>query len=197
MRRLCSVPSLEVILTIAHREAGARRHTHLTLEHLLYRARARYRGREDPLRRRRRSAAAPHGSRRVPDASRSSSGAAAASASPSRRCVPPRAPDRRAARPERRARRGAVGRRPRSDAAGAEVVRGPALAAQGVTRLDVLNFISHGIAKVPVERRRGRGDPAPPPRADEDEESADCPESARRVHDQPERTRRGRRSSIR
>ena len=29
-------PSLELILTIAHREAGARRHTHLTLEHLLY-----------------------------------------------------------------------------------------------------------------------------------------------------------------
>ena len=29
-------PSLELILTIAHREASARRHTHLTLEHLLY-----------------------------------------------------------------------------------------------------------------------------------------------------------------
>ena len=29
-------PSLELILTVAHREAGARRHTHLTLEHLLY-----------------------------------------------------------------------------------------------------------------------------------------------------------------
>ncbi len=29
-------PSLEIILTVAHREAGARRHTHLTLEHLLY-----------------------------------------------------------------------------------------------------------------------------------------------------------------
>src|SRR4051812_12537307 len=29
-------PTLEVILTIAHREAGSRRHTHLTLEHLLY-----------------------------------------------------------------------------------------------------------------------------------------------------------------
>src|SRR4029079_13476417 len=28
--------SLEVILTIAHREASARRHTHLTLEHLLF-----------------------------------------------------------------------------------------------------------------------------------------------------------------
>jgi ATP-dependent Clp protease ATP-binding subunit ClpA len=29
-------PSLELILTIAHREAGSRRHSHLTLEHLLY-----------------------------------------------------------------------------------------------------------------------------------------------------------------
>ena len=29
-------PTLELILTIAHREANARRHTHLTLEHLLY-----------------------------------------------------------------------------------------------------------------------------------------------------------------
>jgi ATP-dependent Clp protease ATP-binding subunit ClpA len=29
-------PSLEVILTVAYREAAARRHTHLTLEHLLY-----------------------------------------------------------------------------------------------------------------------------------------------------------------
>jgi ATP-dependent Clp protease ATP-binding subunit ClpA len=29
-------PTVELILTIAHREAGSRRHTHLTLEHLLY-----------------------------------------------------------------------------------------------------------------------------------------------------------------
>src|SRR5215213_10544084 len=29
-------PSLEVILTVAYREASSRRHTHLTLEHLLY-----------------------------------------------------------------------------------------------------------------------------------------------------------------
>src|SRR3954467_1638216 len=29
-------PSLEVILTVAYREAAARRHTHLTLEHVLY-----------------------------------------------------------------------------------------------------------------------------------------------------------------
>jgi ATP-dependent Clp protease ATP-binding subunit ClpA len=29
-------PSLEVVLTVAYREAAARRHTHLTLEHLLY-----------------------------------------------------------------------------------------------------------------------------------------------------------------
>ena len=29
-------PALEVILTVAYREAAARRHTHLTLEHLLY-----------------------------------------------------------------------------------------------------------------------------------------------------------------
>ena len=29
-------PALEVILTVAYREAAARHHTHLTLEHLLY-----------------------------------------------------------------------------------------------------------------------------------------------------------------
>src|SRR6185437_12408193 len=29
-------PALEVVLTVAYREATARRHTHLTLEHLLY-----------------------------------------------------------------------------------------------------------------------------------------------------------------
>src|SRR4029078_11164451 len=34
--RVMFSPSLEVILTVAYREAAARRHTHLTLEHLLY-----------------------------------------------------------------------------------------------------------------------------------------------------------------
>src|SRR6187401_1250115 len=29
-------PSLEIVLTVAYREASSRRHTHLTLEHLLY-----------------------------------------------------------------------------------------------------------------------------------------------------------------
>src|SRR5918999_4552259 len=29
-------PSLEIVLTVAYREATSRRHTHLTLEHLLY-----------------------------------------------------------------------------------------------------------------------------------------------------------------
>src|SRR5918992_2687649 len=29
-------PALEIVLTVAYREATARRHTHLTLEHLLY-----------------------------------------------------------------------------------------------------------------------------------------------------------------
>jgi ATP-dependent Clp protease ATP-binding subunit ClpA len=29
-------PALEIVLTIAHREATSRRHAHLTLEHLLY-----------------------------------------------------------------------------------------------------------------------------------------------------------------
>ena len=29
-------PALEVVLTVAYREASSRRHTHLTLEHLLY-----------------------------------------------------------------------------------------------------------------------------------------------------------------
>ncbi|MGH9309468.1 MAG: Clp protease N-terminal domain-containing protein, partial [Vicinamibacterales bacterium] len=29
-------PALEIVLTVAYREATSRRHTHLTLEHLLY-----------------------------------------------------------------------------------------------------------------------------------------------------------------
>src|SRR6185503_5019146 len=36
IRRNVFSPALEVILTVAYREAAARRHTHLTLEHLLY-----------------------------------------------------------------------------------------------------------------------------------------------------------------
>ena len=71
--------------------------------------------------------------------------------------LPPRAPDRRAPRAERRARRGPLGRRPGRDAPGAEVVSPRSCSpAQGVTRLDILNYISHGIAKVPSTARRRR-----------------------------------------
>ena len=65
--------ALEIVLTVAYREATARRHTHLTLEHLLY-ALAHDPGRRaDPRRLRRRSAAAPARSRQVSSTSHSSS----------------------------------------------------------------------------------------------------------------------------
>ena len=41
-------PALEIVLTVAYREATSRRHTHLTLEHLLYALAHDPDGRTDP-----------------------------------------------------------------------------------------------------------------------------------------------------
>ena len=65
---------------------------------------------------------------------------------------------------------------------------------QGVTRLDVLNYISHGISKVPPHRRpRVRTSGRPPP-AQGEEGSATARDSARRLRRQPDRARRSRRA---
>ena len=77
--------SLEIVLTIAYREAVSRRHAYLTLEHLLY-ALAHDPDGERILERLRRGSAAPaSGPERVPRRRRSSSCGAARSASRSRR----------------------------------------------------------------------------------------------------------------
>ena len=74
------------------------------------------------------------------------------------------------------------------------------LAAQGVSRLDVLEYITHGISKVPprvrraptgserLGRRRCRHRRA---------RTVDVARSARRLCDEPDRARAGRRCSIR
>ena len=52
------------------------------------------------------------------------------------------------------------------------------LAAHGVTRLDVLNYISHGVRKSPPREREGEGEPAPAGEQEEEERSARDPLAA-------------------
>jgi len=164
--------SLEVILTIAHREASARRHTHLTLEHLLF-ALA-----HDPegekilsavgvdLRQLRMDLDAyltksleqwGRGRQREPEQTlsfrRVLQTAVLHVQSTGRDEV--RSGDVLAA----------MLQEPKTFAA-------QLLTAQGVTRLDILNFISHGIAKVPAEGDAPDADSAPRRRTDDDEEPA-------------------------
>ena len=163
--------SLEVILTIAHREASARRHTHLTLEHLLF-ALA-----HDPEGEKILSAVGVdlrqlrtdldgyltksleqwgRGRQREPEQTLSF-----------RRVLQTAVLHvQSAGRDEVRSGDvlAAMLQEPKTFAA-------QLLTAQGVTRLDILNFISHGIAKVPAEADPSDGDTAPR-RADEDEEPA-------------------------
>ena len=113
--------ALEIVLTIAYREAASRRHTHLTLEHLLYALAHDPDGEKNPRRLRRGSAEAAPGPRHVPRAvGRAVPARPAARAGPDAG-VPPRAADGRAARAERGAPGGAGGRRAGGDAAAAQV----------------------------------------------------------------------------
>ncbi len=156
--------ALEIVLTVAYREATSRRHTHLTLEHLLYAL-----------------AHDPEGERIL-----AACGADLARLRQDLDAFLERSveqyPRGRQREPEqtlafRRALQTAVLHV--QSAGRQEVQAGDVLAAmlqqpksyaaqllesQGITRLDILNYISHGIAKVPL-----------PPRADgdaEDEERA-------------------------
>ena len=155
--------SLEVILTIAHREASARRHTHLTLEHLLF-ALA-----HDPEGEKILSAVGVdlrqlrtdldgyltksleqwgRGRQREPEQTLSF-----------RRVLQTAVLHvQSAGRDEVRSGDvlAAMLQEPKTFAA-------QLLTAQGVTRLDILNFISHGIAKVPAEADPSDGDTAPAP----------------------------------
>ena len=122
----CSVQALEIVLTVAYREATSRRHTHLTLEHLLYALAHDHGRRADPRRLRRRSAAAAPRSRQVPEGVGRAVRPRPAEGARADARVPPRAADGGAARAERRTPGSAVGRRARRHAAAEQVVRGAA-----------------------------------------------------------------------
>ena len=181
--------SLEVILTIAHREASARRHTHLTLEHLLF-ALA-----HDPegekilsavgvdLRQLRMDLDAyltksleqwGRGRQREPEQTLSF-----------RRVLQTAVLHvQSAGRDEVRSGDvlAAMLQEPKTFAA-------QLLTAQGVTRLDILNFISHGIAKVPAEATRPTRTRSTAPDRRRRRARADREEPAGRLHDQSQRTR--------
>jgi ATP-dependent Clp protease ATP-binding subunit ClpA len=165
-------PSLEVILTVAHREAGSRRHTHLTLEHLLYALAHDTEGEQIlaavgvDLKQLRMDLDAyltksleqwGRGRQREPEQTLSF-----------RRVLQTAVLHTQSAgRDEVRSGDvlAALLQEPKSYAA-------QLLSAQGVTRLDVLNFISHGIAKVPLEPDNAGEVQTARPHAEDDEAPA-------------------------
>ena len=161
-------PALEIVLTVAYREATSRRHTHLTLEHLLY-ALA-----HDPDGERILAACGADLPQLRSDldkylqdsveqfAPRPAEGAGADAG------VPPRAADGGAARPERRPPGSAVRRRrSRPRCSRTTRTRRSCSPRRASPRLDVLEYITHGISKVPPRgrgvrrRRRRRRTPTP------------------------------------
>ena len=156
-------PSVEVVLTVAYREASASRHTHLTLEHLLY-ALA-----HDPDGERILAACGADlpqlraRSRQVPRRSHRAVLARPAEGARADAGVPARPADGRAARAERRPAGSAVRRRARRDAPAVQVVRGAAARGAGRDAPRRAEYITHGISKVPpssgggASRTTGRG----------------------------------------
>ena len=153
--------SLELILNVAYREATSRRHTHLTLEHLLY-ALAHDAEAERILAA---CGADLRALRRTLDellgtletfGRRDRAGEPAQTLAFRRVLQTAVLHVQSAGKDEVRAGDilAAILQQPKTDAA-------EALAAQGVTRLDVLNYVSHGISKVPAADgdpdRRGDG----------------------------------------
>ena len=153
--------SLELILNVAYREATSRRHTHLTLEHLLY-ALAHDTEAERILAA---CGADLRALRRTLDellgtletfGRRDRAGEPAQTLAFRRVLQTAVLHVQSAGKDEVRAGDilAAILQQPKTDAA-------EALAAQGVTRLDVLNYVSHGISKVPAADgdpdRRGNG----------------------------------------
>src|SRR6188474_3434143 len=128
-------PSLEVILTVAYREAAARHHTHLTLEHLLYAL-----------------AHDPDGERIL----------AACGAD-----LPQLRKDLDKYLKESVEQFGRGQQKVQSgDVLAATLQQNKSyaaqlLAAQGVTRLDVLEYITHGISKVPPAGPSGEDEASP------------------------------------
>ena len=153
--------SLELILNVAYREAMSRRHTHLTLEHLLY-ALAHDTEAERILAA---CGADLRALRRTLDellgtletfGRRDRAGEPAQTLAFRRVLQTAVLHVQSAGKDEVRAGDilAAILQQPKTDAA-------EALAAQGITRLDVLNYVSHGISKVPAANgdpdRRGDG----------------------------------------
>ena len=152
--------SLELILNVAYREAMSRRHTHLTLEHLLY-ALAHDAEAERILAA---CGADLRALRRTLDellgtletfGRRDRAGEPAQTLAFRRVLQTAVLHVQSAGKDEVRAGDilAAILQQPKTDAA-------EALAAQGITRLDVLNYVSHGISKVPANGdpdRRGDG----------------------------------------
>src|SRR5918994_4601531 len=168
-------PALEIVLTVAYREATARRHTHLTLEHLLY-ALAHDPDGEQLL------AAVGVDLRQL----RMDLDAYLTRSLEQYTRTRPREPEQTLS--FRRVLQTAVlhvqsaGRdEVRSGDVLAALLQEPKsfaaqlLATHGVTRLDILNFVSHGITKVPMPSDESR-DPRSPGQDDE----GDAPSGAAR-----------------
>ena len=191
--------AFEIVLTVAYREATSRRHTHLTLEHLLYALAHDHDGERilaacgaDLPKLAPRSRQVPEGVGRAVRP-RPAEGAGADAR------VPARAADGGAARAERAARQEVQS----GDVLAATLQQNKSYAAQlladqGITRLDVLDFITHGISEVPsraappqptTTRRCGRRPGRARPRAGA--------RSARRLRAEPDRPRAAPASSTR
>src|SRR5262245_22084313 len=153
-------PALEIVLTVAYREATSRRHAHITLEHLLY-ALA-----HDPEGERILAACGAD----LPELRRALDEYLDTSVERQRRGTdqePEQTPAFRRVRQTailhiQSAQReeatagdvlAAILQQPKSHAA-------QLLTDQGITRLDVLNYISHGIAKTPFVSAGGSGQPS-------------------------------------
>ena len=157
--------TLEMVLSVAYREALSRRHAHLTLEHLLYAIAHDPAGEEILQACGGRPGPPARGAERVP---RDLAGEAAPrrGGEPTQTLAFRRVLQTAVLHTQSAGREeanvgdvlAAIMQQPKSQAA-------QLLAAQGVTRLDVLNFISHGVTKVPLAaaargarpRRRRRG----------------------------------------
>ena len=168
-------PSLELILTVAHREAGARRHTHLTLEHLLYALAHDPEGEQIlaavgvDLRQLRMDLDA-YLTRSLEQFSMNRQREPEQTLAFRRVLQTAVLHVQSAGRDEVRSGDvlAALLQEPKSYAA-------QLLASQGVTRLDVLNFVSHGITKVPVAPDDGAD-----PRTSRGDEDGDVPSGTAR-----------------
>ena len=191
------MPALEIVLTVAYREATSRRHTHLTLEHLLYalahdldgeRILAAC-GADLPQLRKDLDKYLKESVEQFSPRPAEGAGADAR--------VPPRAADGGAARAERRPPGSAVGRRARRDAAAEQVVRGAAARRAGhdAARRARVHHARH------QQGAAGRRRPATTDDDPDDAEAGfgergtgDLARSARRLRDESDRARARRRA---